>query len=486
MLMDDQFGIALTSGAYSSKSVIANAQRCVNLYPEANPQATRPPVPVTHYQRPGKVLLSSPAVAGYGRCLYRGSNGVLYTVINDTVYYIDAAFVFHPIGNIDAGNTPVSMADNGVHAGNSIILVDGTTKGYIINMTTQAFSQLVDGTGLFVGADVVLFLQTFFLFNMPGTQNWYVSLADSTTFNALDIAAKASYADNIATMGIRQREVWLIGEVTTEPWYLAGGADFQFEAMPSIYVPYGCMAKYSLAFTDINLFWLARNLTGQKLVVKSEGYEAKRISNFAIEKAIQGYGDVSDAIGTTYQLEGHTFYVVHFPRANHTWVYDLATDQWHELTWTDPNGAEHRDRVVFYILAYDTVLGVDWQNGDLYRIDPTVYQDDGDPIVFRRGFPHVLDKMNRVTHWSFTADMECGTIEDQEADPQLNLRWSDDRGKTWEDPMQVSLGRTGEYDTSPQFQQLGMARDRVYELFWSENMKTALNGAYVDPEGSES
>lgn len=54
--------IPLTSGAYSSQSVIANAQRCVNLYPESNPKATNPPVPVTHYQRPGLVRIGGAPV----------------------------------------------------------------------------------------------------------------------------------------------------------------------------------------------------------------------------------------------------------------------------------------------------------------------------------------------------------------------------------------------------------------------------------------
>jgi len=52
--------IPLTSGAYQAQSQIANAQRCVNLYPEFNPEKTRPAMPVTHYPRPGLLILCSP------------------------------------------------------------------------------------------------------------------------------------------------------------------------------------------------------------------------------------------------------------------------------------------------------------------------------------------------------------------------------------------------------------------------------------------
>lgn len=479
-------GIPLTSGAYSSRSVIANAQRCVNLYPEANPQDTKPPMPVTHYPRPGKLLLGIPPALGHGRGLYRATNGDLYAVVNDVLYFIDNAFVFTAIGNIGAGTSPVSMADNGEDVGDSMVVVDGSPNGWEVTLSSRAFAAIVDGTGTFVGSNRVDYLSGFFLFNAPDTPYWYTSLLNQVAFNALDVASKSAYADNLQSLGVRQREVWLIGALTTEPWYLAGGADFAFEAVSSTFVPYGCIAKYSVASIDAALIWLTQDLKGQGLVVKTDGYQAVRISTHALEQELNKYADLSDAIASSYQIEGHTFYVLSFPTDDKTWVYDLATKQWHEATWTDNNGVEHRDRATFYTHAYDRVIGQDWETGLLYEIDTETFQDNGVPIMCRRGFPHVLDEMNRITHWCLTADMECGTIEDQDADPQLQMRYSDDRGKTFSDPVQASMGKTGEYLTSPQFQRLGMARDRVYELFWSENCKTALNGAYIDVEEADS
>lgn len=475
--------IPLTSGAYKAKSLLANAQECINLYMESNPEKTKAPAPTTHYPRPGKMPLSSPGVPGAGRGLYRATNGKLYAVVNDTVYYIDQAWQFNPLGTITVGTNPTSMADNGETAGNDLVLVDGTPFGYIINMATNAFSQIVDGTGTFVGSDVVKYLSTFFLFNWPGTQRWYTSLADSVSFNALDVAAKSSYADNLATIGIRTREPWLFGNLTTEPWYLAGGADFQFEAIASTFVPYGIAGKYALTSADIFLFWLTRNVDGQRIIVRSEGYAAKRISTYAIEAEMAGYATVEDAVFSTYQIEGHTFVVCNFPAANRTWVYDLSTDQWYRSCWTDGDGNLNRDRALFYALAYDTIVALDWENGNLYKIDPNTFNDFGGPISYIRGFPHIVNQMQRVTHWALVVYMETGTIEDPDADePLLGMRYSDDGGHTWIEFPSVGLGRTGEYQISPQFTQLGMARDRVYELFWSSDMKTALNGVFLDAE----
>lgn len=492
--MADGVPLVLTGGAYTARSVNAGAQECQNLFMEGIPPETSPPTPTVHYPRPGKTLVGSPSlsgagVAGVGRGLYTASDGQLYAVIGNTVYLIDQTWRFFTLGTIDPGTNPTSMSDNGKTAGGSVVLVDGTTTGYEIDMTSFAFAPIVDGTGLFTGADSVSYLQTFFIFNtIPNTQSFIISQPDSVTFDPLDIAAKSSYPDSIEYIGVRQREVWLMGAIAaTEPWYLSGALDFPFEAIPSVYVNYGVAGKYCTTFADDSLFWVSRNTQGKGIIVKSEGYAAKRISTHAIENEIQGYPTITDAVASVYQVEGHTFVVWTFPSGDTTWAYDLATKQWHKLTWTDANGVAHRDRALFYQQAYGSTVALDWETGDLYMIDPDVYTDNGGPIVFRRGFPHVLKSLDRITHWCLTVNMECGTILDPNAEePMLNMRYSDDAGHTWSDPRQTSLGKVGEYLTTPQFQQLGMTRDRVYELFWSAPMKTALLAAYLDAEEAES
>lgn len=481
--------LLLTSGAYSAQSIIANAQRCVNLYPEANPQETSPPVPVTHYVRPGKRLFGIPLASGAGRGLYRATNGDLYSVVDNVIYFVNSVGVFTAVGDIGVGDSVVSMADNGQDVGDQIAVVDGSANGWEITMSTRMFAAIVDGTGTFVGSPRVDYLQGYFLFSAPGTPNWYWSNPYSLVFNALNVQTKASYADNIQTLGVRQREPWLIGELSTEPWYLSGAADTAFEAVASTFVPYGCVAKYSMQSIDVNLFWLSQDLKGRAIAVKSDGYNAKKVSTYALENEWQSYSEISDAVSGTFQVNGHTFWQISFPTADKTWTYDLATEQWSQSTWVDSDGVEHRDRCAFFAHAYGKVIGQDWETGKLYEITSEVFTDNGDSIFCRRGFPHVQNEMKRMTHWQLTVDIQCGTDTDPESDddpPLLSMRYSDDRGQTFSDPVTESMGGIGEYDVSPQFQQLGMARDRVYELFWTANVKTALNGCYLDVEPAES
>lgn len=481
-------GIPILSGAYQAKSVIASAQRCVNLYLESNPAGVKTPMPTTHYQRPGKVTKWTPPAIGAGRGLYRASDGDLFAVVNDTVYFINQVFVHNVLGNIAPGVNPVSMADNGVTGGAEIALVDGTTTGYSINMNTYAFAPIVDPSGLFTGADVAAYLETFLIFNtVPNTQNFVITQPNSLTFDPLDVAAKSAYADNLITLGIRSKELWLFGDAnSTEPWVLSGALDFPFEAMPSTFLPYGNAAKYSMVFADVSLYWISINSQGRAIFVKTEGYVPKRISTHAIENLVQKFVILTDAIGQAFQLEGHTFIVWSFPTANVTLVYDQATEQWAQWAFTDDNGGLNRDRACFYASAYGMNLAQDWETGQVYQINGDLYDDDGSPVSYVRGFPVLQKELNRITHNAVRAYMETGTEPDPNADlPVVLLYVSDDGGKSWYDPIEAPLGNQGEYDTVAQWTRLGQARNRVYELVWTSNLKTALNGLYVDGEEAE-
>ena len=115
--------IPLTSGAYQARSVIAGAQRCVNLYPESNPEDSQAPVPVTHYPTPGLVKVGQFPDASVVRGMYRATNGDVYAVCGSSVYFVasnTAGYALNFLGTIANGTKPISMRDNGL----SIILVD--------------------------------------------------------------------------------------------------------------------------------------------------------------------------------------------------------------------------------------------------------------------------------------------------------------------------------------------------------------------------
>jgi hypothetical protein len=461
--------VPLILGAYEAKSIIAEAQRCVNLYVEMNPKDAV--FPTTHYCTPGTSLLVASDQAGW-RGLYFATNSKLYGVCGQTVYYIADDWTLTTLGTIASTGSQVRMIDNGA----TIIIVDGTAAGYTIDLTTNAFATITQDS--FYGGATVQEADGFFILPRPESTQFYISLAFDDTFDATDFAGKTGFPDQLVTLQVTKLYIYLFGKLTTEIWYNSGSALFPYARMPGAFIQHGCAAPDSVVQMDGVVYWISQSKEGHCLVAKTENYEAKRISTHAIENEFQKYPRVDDAIGYTMQMEGHFWYVLSFPTADKTWVYDLSTDQWHEWLWLDEEGAFRRHRSNCFAFAYGKPVVGDWENGNLYLLDLDVMTDNDGPVSRIRSFPHLVDDSNRVMYREFIADFQVGEGVANGPVPVF-LRWSDTKGASWGNPIEESFGLEGEYLKSIQFQRLGMARDRVFELSWSAPVKTALNGAFV-------
>ena len=466
--------VQLTGGYYRARSLIAGAQRCVNLYPEKNEPDS--PTTFTDYPTPGLRLLANPPVTGPARGIYTASSGNLYYACGNALYFVDSGWTFALIGTLATSAGMVSMWDNG----SDMLVADGSPFGYTVNLGTQAFATIGNGDN-FYGATRLDGLDSYTLGNIPGTRTFFSSDLNALTFDPLYIANKSGAPDLLVVVVVVNREIWLLGQKTAEIFYNSGSADFPFQIMSGPFIQYGCAAAGSVARQGSTIFWLAQDASGGRTVLAGKGYEAHAISTQAMDDAIRKYAYVGDAVAFCYQQEGHQFYILTFPSADATWCFDFQTGLWHERTWTDSNGTEHRIRAQCGAYAYGVNVVGDWETGALYALDLDAETDNGQPIVRRRGFPHMIQNANRQVFSQFIADLAVGGSVGTTgtAPPLIFLRWSDDRGVTWGNAVDASMGATGDYLASVQWQRLGMARDRVFELFWSEPAKTALQGAFV-------
>ena len=395
--------VPLQGGAYQARSVIASAQRSLNLVPEPVPEHEGEPGKAFSFPTPGLRLLGTLPQAKV-RGIRQTTTGGIYAVAGSGVYLVDpTAWTGTLIGSITPLRPyPVSMTDNG----NTLFIVDGTAGGWTVDLASHAFMAINDEA--FYGADRVDFLDTYFLFNKPGTPQFYSSDSLATTFDSLWFANKSSFSDLLISLAVAKREIWLLGERTTEIWYNAGAEDFPFQQIQSVFVDHGCRAKYSVATYDDKVFWLSYSRAGQGIVMMGADYKTTAISTFAIEAELTKYSRIDDAIGFIYTLAGHIFYVLTFPHADHTWVYDIRSGLWHEWLWIDNNGEEHRHRANCMYAINGMVVAGDWQNGNLYAVETTAYTDAGQPIKRQRSYPHIINEMDRVYYRQFVADLEGG------------------------------------------------------------------------------
>ena len=474
--------IPLVLGAYEARSIIADAQKCINLFQESNPEDA--PYPKTYYPTPGLELLTTAPVVGQVRGLYTASNGNFYAVVGANVYTVSTAYVWTLLGTLTTNSGYVSIKDNTLVC----VIVDGTANARAINLADNSFGN-VSGTNFFA-ADRVDYIDTYLIFNRKGTNQWFFTYSNATyamfiggtAFDPLDIAAKTGGNDNIVGLAVMHREVWLVGADTSEVWFDAGGTDFAFQAMPGAFVEHGCTAVGSIAKYDLALYWLGQDTSGANIVFEGAQYRVKRISTHAIEKDIATYSNTQDALGFTYLQEGHIFYVLTFPTANVTWVYDVSESQWHKRCWSDENGGLNRWRGNCFAPFNNQLVVGDWENGNLYALNLDYYLDYGNPVVRVRSFPHITEENDRLIHKSLIVAMEVGNEMDTSTGDQfqVSLRWSDNAGRSYGDAVEQSLGDTGQYLTSVQFNRLGLARDRVYEFSWSAPVKTCIQGVYLD------
>lgn len=80
----------------------------------------------------------------------------------------------------------------------------------------------------------------------------------------------------------------------------------------------------------------------------------------------------------------------------------------------------------------------------------------------------------------------CNEYTDYPENRDVLLRLSDDAGATWSSGRANTLGQPGEYNTNLQWQKLGQARSRIFELSWDAVIDTAIVSVFVLEEDSTS
>jgi hypothetical protein len=498
----------ILGSSYVARSVNAADNRMINLFPEVIPEGGKEPGFLN--RAPGLELLQTIG-SGPIRALWaHQTNGADFYVVSGTEVYKMTSTSATPVklGDVIDGG-PVSIADNGTQ-----LFFACNGPSYIYNEATNEFKQITDVD--FPGAVTVGYLDGYFVFNEPNSQRvWVTQLLDGSSIDPLDFASAEGSPDGLVAVNVDHREAWLFGTDSVEVWYDVGGTDFPLQRIQGAFNEIGCVAAFSIAKLDNSLFWLGTDARGQGIVYKANGYTGQRVSTHAIEYAIAQYGNISDALAYTYQQEGHGFYVLTFPSANATWVYDAATQAWHERAGL-LNGAFTRHRSNCQCnFGGETIVG-DFENGNIYKYSLDVYADNGNPQKWLRSWraiPTGQNTLKRTAQHSLQLDAESGVglngftteqvfflvTQDGDnlitengnylatditssviADPQVMLRWSDDGGHNWSNEHWTSMGGIGRFGQRIMWRRLGMTtriRDRVYEVSGTDPVKIAIMGA---------
>lgn len=471
---------AFIGPAYQAANPLQDVQRLINWYVEVD-QNSDAKSPIALLGTPGLVTVATgPTAPVRGAWVLPGSSRAV-VVIGSGAYLFDGS-TLTSIGSIGSSSGPVWIRDNGT---SDVVAITDGANIYAYNLSTSAWKTV----GL--AARCVAFIDGWLTFSEPGSQKFFTSPLywnGAAAFDNTYFALKDSSSDNVVSMVECNRQLWLIGERTTEVWYDAGNQFFPYSRLQGAQLDIGCAAAASVCRTGKGLVWLARSERGESVVVATQDYSYTPVSTPAISYQISQYDDISDAIGFVYTEEGHEFYQLTFPSADVTWVLDLTTNMWHQRgAWDTDAGVFHRHRANCCFNLGGKIYVGDYENGKIYEYTRKAYDDDGEPLVALRATAHVWDKgeRNRVRQsWlqiEFTPGV--GLNVGQGDDPQIMMRMSNDGGFTWGNEHWTSIGKIGEFSNRAIYRRLGMARDRIYEVRISDPVPRDVVGATL--RGSE-
>ena len=403
---------------------------------------------------------------------------------------------------------PASTSTNGSGTGLTLNLTFGTGAGstgnYVVNgsqtvssetMYLLNFSVLPSSDGAFSGASIVDIVDNYFVYNRPSTQQWAASNLLSPITYGLSYASKFTGPDNLVSLVCDHGQVYLLGESTSEVWADQGTFPFAFQRIPGSSSQHGLAAANSIARLGNSFAYVAKNNRGQAEIVVMNGYFPQRISTHAVENTLVNQS-ISDAIAYTYQLEGHECYVVTFPSLDITWVYDITTQLWHKWLWTDSQNNYHRHRSNCSAFFQNVVLVGDWQSGQIYKLDPQNFTDDGNTIRRLRRCPHLTTDLQRQYFDELQIQFQPGVglegitdpplnAETVGANPQAMLRWSSDGGSTWSNEHWSAIGKVGRYNNRIIWRRLGWARDRIYEVVVTDPINAVIVSANLKASAGE-
>jgi hypothetical protein len=440
-----------------------NTERTMNYYVAVSEKPKRGPILIAF---PG---LKTIATAGIGPV--RGSiefGGEAYFVSGNQLYKLDALNTVTAItGTMSTWQGQVGIAQNG----SEIMIVDGTTTGYIYDGAT--LTAIADPD--FLGGTNVKYVDGFFMFNRPGTGIVQISdLLAGTVYDPLDVKTAEALPDDALSLDVTETVQYIFGERTTEVWFNQDNEGFPFGRYPGGVLQWGIAAPYSSSVLDNNVIWLGRHQGGAISVVGSRSATSLEIlSTESLDRLIASYQNISNAYAASYYWDGHFFYQLHFPDAGATWVYDLKTKLWTEAS-TPTTGYR---RMCCPVSVGGKVLCGDPLNGTIYELTDTVNKDGTEVVQRYRITPISQFESRPVRWWSVNVEHQAGVGNSSELNPKVILEYSGDRGRTWSYERIAELGVEGDYTGITTFNRLGTDVDRVYRISFIGDYKSRVIGA---------
>jgi hypothetical protein len=262
---------------------------------------------------------------------------------------------------------------------------------------------------------------------------------------------------------VANRQLWLLGEKSSEVWYDSGNPDFPFTRVSGAVTDIGCASYTSIARVRDSVLFVGNDFK----VYATNGYSPVVVSTPAVEKDLDE-GNTSLISAFTFNNEGHWFYVLHL--TDKTYVYDLLTRLWHNRTTGDLGkwfieGGINR--------AFKNIP-VGYSGSNMFSLSIDYYYDDIIPIKREFVSTPINKGVNRFTLHEVQLDMEVS----EETDAEVVLTLTGNAGRTWSNRHSAYMGKDGQDLQRVRWKRLGRYRDCTLKIIITDPVKIRISGLY--------
>jgi hypothetical protein len=506
----------LLGGAYKSRDVSFNSQRCVNFYSvisafrglnwtsalsfqteQNKTQHAKMPTPgldrfCTNPGQRVRGIYVARSISKGQRCffvvddnfyeLFRNGSSKLWGTLPGGVGCTQPVYMAIDDNNqlliIDGGST---LTYNDTYA---IVTNNGTLIGTLFNLTTGTLT------------NVNTFDNPANSYDFPDSASqigrvYYSQLNDFSTWPTVNVFTPTFRScASLAVMALRE-EIAIFGEETVSVYYDAGSTPpaSPWVRVPNTTVDCGILAPHSLAKNKDAMFFLGTSAYGEPNVYLFDtGYNMTQITPPSVNWSIGSQVYLKDAIGFLEQSkDGHVLYFLTVPALNTTFVYDGISQEWHERQsqrpFLDQDGSvvwgmfRGRCKANFEGMH----LYGDMYSGNILIEDYNTYTEDGLPIRRQLTSPIMSQENDFVSLGSVEIDYNAGhgASSGQGVTPILQIRTSTDGGQSFNPPRYLPLGKQAQYDYRALLTNIGTGRNWVIDIVITDPIFFAIKSAYA-------
>lgn len=244
----------------------------------------------------------------------------------------------------------------------------------------------------------------------------------------------------------------------------------------------GLEAKYSLASVNQTQFCIGTGKANAKCILMIDGTKVSKISEEWLDR-ILNENEISNTRAWTYSKNNHSFYL--FTIGNETYCYDIMTGEWHIRSSRNFYTSKNKPYMPLYAVWFNNkIITGSCENGNLYVLDDNYYKEDFDsehslPLYRVRQTPVITANYRPFTIFELSLECNAGSIENYGKLSKALLQMSNDGGYTWSNVIEAGLGERGQYSARLRWLNLGMVRQCVLKVMFSEDSDFVISDSSI-------